>query len=102
MKKKIVTMALSVVLGLSLFGGVAQAKTCDHSEAGANDIVVGVDPASGLFHVIVHQNVIQCPDCFMILEVGSTWNEIEDHVFNDIRDGRCYCSVCGMEDEFYH
>lgn len=109
MKKKIVTMALSVVLGLSLFGGVAQAKAalpastheCPHtSKKFVTRTPQGYDPVSGAFHNKVYRNSYICNDC---KETVYTYDyEWEDHTFlQSDAYGHWFCHYCGFVDDTY-
>lgn len=112
MKRKIITIALAMVLGVSVFGGSAQAAVaqeasvsgCSHPSLSIVEnsrVFVGYEQASGIFHNRVYRITYECdtPNCtHKVYDYEYEW---EDHVFNDYRDGHCYCSLCGEEDEFY-
>lgn len=108
MKKKIVAMALSVVLGLSLFGGVAQAKVaqtastqaCAHTTlVRGNRIFIGYEEASGLFHNRVYEIPYNCKACQKYITSDYEYED-EDHTFY-VRNERGYwvCHYCGFVDD---
>lgn len=101
MKRKIMALALTVVLGMSVFGGSVQAavKTgCTHKDLEAVEIVTvyGYEKASGLFHLVMCDVKYKCKSCGL---TAVLYDEIiEDHDFTDYRDGWWYCKDCGEED----
>lgn len=109
MKKKIVAMALSAVLGLSMFGGVAQARAeqtastqaCSHTTLILDSrTFVRYDPASGNFHNIVYRVVYKCKEPSCNHTVSYYEYEYEDHTFYVRNEyGYWVCHYCGFVDD---
>lgn len=110
MKRKILTMALCIAVGVSAFGGNAKAAVlqttaasgCAHTslELSEEEQLSHYERATSIFHNAVYVTRYECTSCH---DVFSFYRyEYEDHSFDTYRNGRCFCSVCGEEDEFYH
>lgn len=104
MKKKVAAMALSVVMGLSVFGGIAQAQTasaqeCAHtSKRYITSVDQGYEPISGSFHNKVTQYTYLCNDCGETIYEYT--REYEDHTFlQSDAYGHWYCYYCGFVDD---
>lgn len=109
MKRKLLTMALCVALGVSAFGANAKAAAaqtasatgCAHTSLHLieDEKFSHYEQAATSFHNLVYVTKYECDFCSHKVNVYRY--EYEDHVFNEYRNGRCFCSLCGEEDEFY-
>ena len=108
MKRRIIAMALSIALGVSVFRGSAQAAVaqvasdCSHQVLVRDEktrVEVGYDQdVSGLFHNIIYKVTYNCANCSSY-KVDVLEYEWEYHVYDRYENGYWYCSICGRRDD---
>lgn len=103
MKNILVTMVLSMAVGLSVPNVPVQAAStqdCYHAYYLYEKSIDYYIEANSEYHWVYGNEYYRCLFCKS--DYIERYEDYEEHSFDDYRDGGRYCSGCGAEDEFYY